>query len=139
MSLITDLFVPSTGDFIFSPDKTSLFLRLPLAAIGPNTEAASFRLTSKDEPAFDKTLTMKDDLVEGDEFAELLFEDVFTRGRFTLEVDPGNGKPKLTLFKEKSFLDLSGEAPESPKLPPEKEVATDAGDLKATEKREKYS
>lgn len=102
--------IPSTGTFTFTPDLTNLFLRLPLGALGPSTENTSFRLTSQDVPAFDKTLTMKDDLVEGDEFAELLFEGVFAGGRFTLEVDPGNGKPKAILFKDKSLAELTSGA-----------------------------
>ncbi|HLP42391.1 MAG TPA: hypothetical protein VK465_12860, partial [Fibrobacteria bacterium] len=97
--------IPSTGTF--TPDLTNLYLRLPLGALGPSTESTTFRLISRDEPAFDKTLTMKDDLVEGDEFAELFFEGLFAGGRFTLEVDPGNGKPKATLFKDKTITELT--------------------------------
>jgi hypothetical protein len=138
MALGDGFFVPSSGDHLFSPDFTSLFLRLPLQAIGPDTEAATFHLTSQDDPPYDKTLTMKDDLVQGDEFAELLFEEVFTRGRFTLEVDPGGGKPKFTVFKEKSFLDLSeGPSPAQPP-PADPEQAPSAADLKAAKQREQY-
>ena len=138
MASADGFFVPSAGDHIFSPDLTSLFIRLPLQAIGPDTDAATFHLTSQDDPPFDKTLTMKDDLIPGDEFAELLFEDVFTRGRFTLEVDPGGGNPKFTVFKDKSFLDLSKgpQAAQPPADDPEKAVS--GADLKAANQREQY-
>lgn len=141
MALTDGFFVNSRGEHTFTPNQTSLFLRLPLAALGPNTEEAKFRLTSK-EPKFDQTLTMKDDLIEGDEFAELLFEGVFSLGKFTLEVEPGGGKPKLVLFKDKSFLELAGQPPDKPQgKPPASEAKDGASEkeaLKAAEKKEQY-
>jgi len=101
--------LPSHGSHVFTPDVTTLVLRIPLAAIGDHNEKTTFKLTSTDEPKYEKILTLKDDLIEGDDSAELMFPDVYTHGKFTLEIDPENGKPIITLFKEKSFSELSNQ------------------------------
>ena len=101
----------SRGAFLFRPDLNDLYLRIPVEAAGANMDKAKFKLTS-DEPKYDKTKTGEDDLFPGDEYAELLFEDCSSKGKFSLEIDPGNGKPKFLLFKDKPYSELAGITPD---------------------------
>jgi hypothetical protein len=73
-----------------------------------------------DESTYKKTLTVKDDKIEGDEFISLKFENIKSNNNYSLEINPGSdGEPYLlfedipldTLLAGKYQHEGSGEAP----------------------------
>lgn len=82
-----------------------LYLRLP---INPNDAASKddkFKLTSTDGK-YEKVLTIKDDQVPGDEYIDLVFNNLKMNQSYTLEIDPGKeGKP-YKIFENVPFSDL---------------------------------
>lgn len=55
---------------------------------------------------YSKTLTVKDDKIDGDKFIDLVFEGLKSDGKYTLEIDPGaEGKP-YKVFEDVPFKDL---------------------------------
>ncbi len=77
-------------------------LRLSVSADNPAPEDDKFRLFASDG-SYDKTLEVKDDLVENDGFLDLLFEDVDKTRTYSLEVAPGGGAAKYLVFENRKF------------------------------------
>ena len=77
-------------------------------AIDPN-EAASkddkFKLYS-DDGTYKKTMTVKDDKVDGDNFVDLVFENLKVSKKYTLEVDPGAEGSPYKLFENVPYAEL---------------------------------
>ena len=96
-------------------------------AIDPN-EASSkddkFKLSS-DDGTYEKTLTVKDDKVEGDNFVDLVFENLKISKKYTLEVNPGAEGTPYKLFEDIPYTELIDyySLPE-----PEDELEEEAGD-----------
>jgi hypothetical protein len=77
-------------------------------AIDPNDAASKddkFKLYS-DDGSYEKTMTVKDDKVDGDNFVDLVFENVKVSKKYTLEVDPGAEGSPYKLFENVSYTEL---------------------------------
>jgi hypothetical protein len=77
-------------------------------AINPSEAASAddkFTLKSTDG-TYEKVMTVKDDSVPGDEFTDLIFENLKTTLNYTLEVDPGKEGSPYKVFENVPFQDL---------------------------------
>lgn len=105
--------MPEKIDFkIKTGGVSALIHRVPVLhirlGIDPH-EAASkddkFKLTS-DDGKYEKTLTIKDDKVEGDDFVDLVFENLKVSKKYTLKIDPGAEGESYNLFEDVPFTEL---------------------------------
>ena len=82
-------------------------LRIRLAIDPQEAASQDDRFTLKaTDGSYEKTLTVKDDYLQGDAFLDLVFDNLKVNCRYTLEIDPGReGKP-YTLFEDVPFMEL---------------------------------
>jgi hypothetical protein len=76
-----------------------LYLRLAIDPAQPDSQDDKFTLKSTDGQ-YTKTLTVKDDLVQGDQFTDLVFDNLKMSQNYTLEVDPGAEGSPFKLFED---------------------------------------
>jgi hypothetical protein len=69
------------------------------------SEDDTFTLSSSDGK-YKKTLTIKDDKVAGDEFVDLVFENLKISASYTLEVNPGKEGSPYNVFEDIPFQEL---------------------------------
>jgi hypothetical protein len=82
-----------------------LHLRLGIDPALPDSQDDKFTLKSSDGK-YNKTLTVKDDLVEGDEFVDLVFDNLKVSQKYTLEVDPGAEGSPYKLLEDLPFQEI---------------------------------
>ncbi|MBN1211614.1 MAG: hypothetical protein JXA92_03475 [candidate division Zixibacteria bacterium] len=82
-----------------------LHIRLGINPARAENKDDKFRLFSSDGK-YDKTLTVKDDKVDGDEFVDLIYDNLKIALKYTLEIDPGAEGEKYNLFEEVPYLEL---------------------------------
>jgi len=62
--------------------------------------------STDDDKSYSITLSIKDDMIEGDDQITLTFIEMDPDLSYTLEVYPGYGDPKYNLFQKVSYADL---------------------------------
>jgi|GEM_PF-3498773 len=82
-----------------------LHIRLGINPAKAESKDDKFRLFSSDG-VYDKTLTVKDDKVDGDEFVDLIYDNLKVALKYTLEIDPGAEGEKYNLFEEIPYQEL---------------------------------
>lgn len=91
-------------------DMPSLIIELE---IDPEDVAATddaYTLFSADPgKSYSKTLTVKDDTVQGDDMVSLRFEKIKPDLTYSLEIDPGADGAKYLMFENIPYSELSGE------------------------------
>jgi len=100
-------FTVTTGYHSFKLTRSALLLRFNYNARMMSDEA-SFRLVSTEGPAFEQIMALKEDPHLEDGFVDLVFVGVYTEAKYSLEIDPGDGKPKYWSFQEQPFASLAG-------------------------------
>ena len=100
--------IPSTGEFLFRPEIGQLVLRFPFPVEEKFGNASTFHLTSASSPTYDTMLTVEDDSEANpdDDVLELIFFGLSKTANYSLEVDPGGGKPKYWMFKDRPYSEL---------------------------------
>ncbi|MFQ5498514.1 MAG: hypothetical protein ACE5FH_02475 [Candidatus Zixiibacteriota bacterium] len=83
----------------------SLHVRFAIDPSEVSSHDDKFRLHS-DDGSYDKTLTIKDDQVPGDEYLDLIFDNLKEAASYTLEVDPGAQGSPYKVFEKEPFQDL---------------------------------
>lgn len=77
-------------------------LRVRLAIDPNDAKSRDDRFTLRSDDAssrYSRVLTIKDDLIEGDQFIDLLFERLVPNLSYSLEVDTGNEGEKYMAFE----------------------------------------
>ena len=82
-----------------------LHIRLGINPERAESKDDKFRLYSSDGK-YDEVLTVKDDKVDGDEFVDLVYENLKVSQAYTLEIDPGAQGDKYNLFEEVPYQEL---------------------------------
>lgn len=82
-----------------------LHIRLGIDPNEASSKDDKFKLTS-DDGTFQKTMTIKDDKVDGDVFIDLVFENLKVSKKYTLEVDPGAEGSPYKLFENIPYSEL---------------------------------
>ncbi len=82
-----------------------LHIRLGIDPGRAESRDDKFRLFSSDG-TYDKTLTVKDDKVPGDEYVDLIYDNLKVALKYTLEINPGAQGKKYNLFEEIPYQDL---------------------------------
>ncbi|MFZ5979821.1 MAG: hypothetical protein ACOYVF_04250 [Candidatus Zixiibacteriota bacterium] len=82
-----------------------LHIRLGINPVRAESRDDKFRLYSADGK-YDKTLTVKDDKVDGDEFVDLIYDNLKVSQKYTLEINPGAQGKKYNLFEEVPYREL---------------------------------
>ncbi len=97
--------IPYSGDHQFVLARSALILRFQPMAL-PVSDACTLTLKSTEGPSYEQVLCphLDADLVEGS--ADLTFLGVYRDGKYTLELDPGDGQKVITLFKDRSYASL---------------------------------
>jgi len=96
-------------DMVVHPLKPPYEITIDLQVDPADMESSDdkFTLFSTDETkTYERTLTVEDDRVEGDDQITLTFKDLDPDLSYTLMVDPGFGDPQYALFTEVSYADL---------------------------------
>ncbi len=80
-------------------------IRLRLAADENNPASVDdkFRLFSADRTSYDKTLSVKDDMVPNNGYLDLLYEGVNSSLYYSMEVIPGGSGQKYFIFENRKF------------------------------------
>jgi hypothetical protein len=80
-------------------------IRLRLAADKDNPASMDdkFRLFSTGGEGYDKTLSVRDDMVPNDGYLDLLYEGVNSSLYYSMEVIPGNNGEKYFIFENRKF------------------------------------
>jgi hypothetical protein len=82
-----------------------LRVRLAIDPAAATSADDTFTLTS-DDGSFKKVLTVRDDAVPGDEFTDLIFANLKTTLKYTLEVNPGKEGAPYKVFENVPFQEL---------------------------------
>lgn len=82
-----------------------LHIRLPINPEDAKSQDDKFTLTSTDGK-YKKTLTVKDDKVDGDEYIDLIYNNLKFSQKYTLEIDTGAEGEKYNLFENIPYQDL---------------------------------
>lgn len=99
---------------IFHRLTSNLYVRLDINPSDAVSQDDKITLYSTDSlESYKKTVTVKDDYVSGDDYVDLLFEDLNKELKYTLEVNPGEEGEPYTVFKNVSFIKLSDLSPPS--------------------------
>ena len=107
-----------------------LHIRLGIDPSKAESKDDKFRLFSSDG-VYDKTLTIKDDKVDGDEFVDLVYDNLKIALKYTLEIDPGAEGEKYNLFEEipyQELIDYYSMLEEDDELEEEEEEDEDEGE-----------
>jgi hypothetical protein len=83
----------------------TLQIRLAIDPADATSADDKFTLKSTDG-TYQKVMTVKDDSIPGDEFTDLVFENLKTTLNYTLEVDPGKEGSPYKVFENVPFQDL---------------------------------
>lgn len=97
--------IPYTGDHQFVLARSALVLRFQPESL-PLTEGCVMTLKSTEGPAYEQMLKPKQDADAHEGALELTFLGVYVNGKYTLELDPGEGEKVISLFKERSYSTL---------------------------------
>ena len=88
--------------------KSTIRIRLNVDPEDESTQDDTFRLFSTDEPcSYDKTHTIKDDKIPGDDYLDLEYTDLKEGLSYTLEVNPGNEGKIYYCFEDKTYEELT--------------------------------
>ncbi len=83
----------------------TIHIRLFIDPAEASTDDDKYKLFASNDN-YSKTLTVKDDKIEGDKFIDLVFDELKSKWNYTLEIDPGaEGKP-YKVFEDVPFKDL---------------------------------
>ena len=82
-----------------------LAIRLGIDPASAQSRDDTFTLSSSDGK-YKKTLTVKDDRVDGDEFVDIVFDNLKTTQQYTLEVNPGAQGQPYKVFENLSYEEL---------------------------------
>jgi len=82
-----------------------IHIRLFIDPTEASTDDDKYKLFASNG-SYSKTLTVKDDKIEGDKFIDLVFDGLKSKWNYTLEIDPGaEGKP-YKVFEDVPFKEL---------------------------------
>lgn len=101
----TNFLIRSGGTTELVHEIPSLYIRLPIDPSLAKSKDDKFTLTSSDG-TYEKVLTIKDDKVDGDEFVDLVFDNLKAKLKYSLEVDPGKEGSPYKLFEDVPYNDL---------------------------------
>lgn len=82
-----------------------LHIRLPINPYLAQSKDDKFRLYSSDGK-YERTLTIKDDKVDGDAFVDLIFSGLKVGLKYTLEIDPGAEGEKYNIFEDVPYQEI---------------------------------
>ena len=82
-----------------------LHVRIGIDPSEAESKDDKFTLSATDG-SYEKTLTVKDDRFDGDEFVDLIYEDLKVGRSYTLKVDPGAEGEPYNLFENEPYDDI---------------------------------
>jgi hypothetical protein len=82
-----------------------LHIRLPIDPADASSKDDKFTLSSSDGK-YKKEMTVKDDRLDGDQYVDLVFENLKTSASYTLEINPGAQGSPYKLFENVPFQEL---------------------------------
>lgn len=95
----------SGENVILTHEIPAVAIRLAIDPASAASRDDTFTLSSSDGK-YKKTLTVKDDKVDGDEFVDIVFDNLKTSQQYTLEVNPGAQGQPYKVFENLSYQEL---------------------------------
>jgi len=95
----------SGENIVLTHEVPVLAIRLGIDPAAAASRDDTFTLTSSDGK-YKKTLTVKDDRVDGDEFVDLVFDNLKMSQQYTLEVNPGAQGQPYKVFENLPYQEL---------------------------------
>ncbi len=104
-SSTTDFLIRSGGTTELVYEIPSLHIRLPIDPAKAESLDDKFTLSSSDG-SYEKILTVKDDMTPGDEFVDLIYDNLKPKLNYSLEVNPGKEGSPYKLFEDVPYNDI---------------------------------